>query len=297
MEQAVKSFSMKMVSVFASLCLALALVPALAFATTSTTGTITLAKDAIEVAVGDTAELAGLLSATCDADYHFDFVANDAGGECFAVNKHSGVLTATAATGTEDAFVTVYLLDDVKGSSNPDSPCSGYEVLDTATITVTVTDSESVEYGYQGSGFSIMLTSPTVTGVSVDGTTYTNTVEAQKAGSTVEFTYYQSAGLNQYLNYYETWEFDSPEDAYQALAGQYISYAENEEDGAAIAESSTIEVTKVTSSTVTISVPVSSSANTATLSFGSGLHTFNQSDIETTNKSLGVNIDFEFTVE
>ena len=295
MEQVVKRVSTRLLSVLVSLCLALALVPAAAFAVSSDNGLFEVTVTEVTVESGGTTDLNDIVSEN-ETGTHYDFVAAD-GTECFTVNKHSGIVTAETVTATAFSTVTVYLMDGDAVSGTSGKPCDGYDILDTATVTVTVTDDETVEYGYQGDGFSILLDSPAVEKTVFDGTTYTNTVTAQTAGKRVEFTYYQSAGLNQYLNYYETWEFDSPEEAYQALAGQYISYRDGAGDVTTVAASSAIEVTEVTSTTVTICVPVGTSAGSGTLSFNEELHTFKQDNKDTVNKELGVNIDFIFAIE
>ena len=303
MEQVVRRVSARMFSVFVSLCLALAFVPITALADNAVSGTIVLNYESIEVESGGTVSLDGCAEVVNldpdDGDYHFDYVADFTEDEVefFTVSKHAGIVTASTVTENSTATVTVYLLagDAVSGTSG--KPCDGYDILDTATVTVTVTADETVEYGYQGDGFSILLDSPAVEKAVVDGTTYTNTVTAQTAGKRVEFTYCQSAGLSQYLNYYETWEFDSPEDAYQALAGQYISYRDGAGNVTTVAASSAVEVTKVTSTTVTICVPVGTSTGSGTLSFDEELHTFKQDNKDTVNKELGVNIDFIFAIE
>ena len=302
MQRTVKKLASGAVSAFASLCLALALVPAAAFATTSTTGTLTLVQDSVEVSVGSSVALASLVTAEADADCHLDFVADEAASGYFTVNKHSGTLIATATTDGLVTLptVTVYLLDDEKGSGNSGKPCSGFEVLATQTITVSVAASEAGSYGYQGSGFTIYLTSPSVTGTVADGTAYTNTLEAQTVSSTVEFTFEQSAGGNQYDTYYADWNYNSAAEAYKDLAGQYISYEDAAGDVTTVAESDAIEVTAFTVSsqiaTVTISIPVGDTEGMGVLSFDADLHTFQQSDTSTVNKSLGVDISFAFEI-
>ena len=302
MQRTVKKLASGAVSAFASLCLALALVPAAAFATTSTTGTLTLVQDSVEVSVGSSVALASLVTAEADADCHLDFVADEAASGYFTVNKHSGTLIATATTDGLETLptVTVYLLDDEKGSGNSGKPCSGFEVLATQTITVSVAASEAGSYGYQGSGFTIYLTSPSVTGTVADGTAYTNTLEAQTVSSTVEFTFEQSAGGNQYNTYYEAWYYNSAAEAYKDLAGQYISYEDAAGDVTTVAESDAIEVTAFAFSsqiaTVTISIPVGDTEGMGVLSFDADLHTFKQSDTSTVNKSLGVDISFAFEI-
>ena len=298
MQRTVKKLTSAAVSAFASLCLALALVPAAAFATASTSGTLSLLQDSVEVTAGGSTVLTDLVTVECDGDYHLDFVADEAASGYFTVNKHSGTLVATAATDGLETLptVTVYLLDDEKGSGNSGKPCDGFNVLAQQTITVSVAASEATSYGYQGSGFTIYLTSPSVTGTVADGTTYTNTLEAQTAGSTVTFTYEQSAGLNQYSNFSSTWGYASATAAYKALAGQYISYEDAAGDVTTLAESEDAEVTALSTTTVSISIPVGDAEGTGVLSFDADLHTFQQSDTSTVNKSLGVDISFAFEI-
>ena len=301
MIQKTKAMSKQLFAVFASLCLMLAMLPAVALADDSSTGTVSLTQTTLSVESGESADVAALASATnTNGDYHLDYVASN--GAPFTINKHAGGLLANTVTNADQTgTVTVYLLAGNQPSGNNGKPCTGYTILDQKDITVTVRAGASTTYDYQGTGFQIKLTSPTVTNTSsstVSGvTTYTNTVSSQTAGDTVLFTYYQNAGLNQYLSYYSTWGYNSPEAAYKDLAGQYISYtAPNGSPVLLSSASSAATVTSVTSTSVTISVPVGSAVGTGVLSFDSGLHTFKQSNINQVNKTLGDDINFTFAI-
>lgn len=319
----------KLVSLFAAIVLAfsmLGVAPMAAFATADSAGsgelsaaeigtpdrsasTITATNTAANVAVGSTITMtvaAGHFSAPGldTSSQHIDYkITGTADGGAATINKHSGVLTATSAG---EVTVTAYLIDAPQQSGINTNPCDD-EYLDSDTKTVTI--NTSTAYGYQGTGFQIYVSSPTVGSASINasGDTYTNLVSGNKtAGSTVEFIVYQNAGLNQYSNGYNSWmgSYSSPEAAYKALAGQYITYTDATGVTTTLSSATNgFTVTELNSSSgyVKIAVPVGSlitgaSSGTGTLHFGSGLHTFKNNNVTLTNKTLGVNVNFDITI-
>lgn len=307
MDSFVKSLPAKAVSVFASVCLTLALVPAVALADNATSGEVSLSQSEVSLASGGAFSLMDIVSADgLDGDYHFDFVAAE-DTTCFTVNKHSGVVIAgSSLEEAASSTVTVYLMAGEQPENDNGKPCSSCTVLSKAEVTVSVAASSGDTYGYQGSGFTIKLASPDVKSTSSstsDGvTTYCNVLYSQIEGETVQFTYEQSAGLNQYLNYYSTWtdesgaSYGSAAAAYKDLAGQYISYTGPDGETTTVAESADVTVDSVSSSEVAISVPLDDGTGVGELAFDSDLHTFNQNDTSTVNKSLGADVVFEFPI-
>ncbi len=202
MQQAAKQVSIRFVAFFAAICMAMAMVPAMAFATVPTTGTFTLDATSVEVTSGTTANLQTLLKPTPNSDlngdeYHFDYVAAT-GTTAFTVNKHSGVLTASTVGADTTGYVTVYLLAGNTPTGNNGKPCTGFTILSSQVVTVDVKTSSS--YGYQGNSMTMKMTSPTVTSYSGNNTSgWVNTLAASTPSSGYyNFTVKLSSGFKSY---------------------------------------------------------------------------------------------------
>lgn len=130
------------------------------------TGTIKATGQTAEVTLGETitmttGEGSGVqfkLTPTGDttAAHHIDYEVTATGdGGAATINKHSGVLTPSAA-GT--VTVTAYLLDCAQPSQVSGVPCYGTErVIDQATKTVTINPATTSDYGWQGNALQIKL--------------------------------------------------------------------------------------------------------------------------------------------
>ncbi len=189
----------KFVSLFASMALVLSLVgvaPVAAYADDATTGEIVAHATAITVTTGSSTDLSQYFDPddSVDGDYHFDYVMSGSGA---TVNKHSGAFVPTSAG---NYTVTVYLLAGAQPDKNSGKPCTGYTVLDQATLSITVATVDG-SYGYQGSGQnSILVTDPAVTSVDYDAAsgTYVNELSVpslSEDGNYYLITYKQNAGF------------------------------------------------------------------------------------------------------
>lgn len=193
----------RVAAMFAALCMVLALMPAMAFATPATTGSINFlsaSSTTLTVTSGQTATVGSLLGdPTVNGDeWHYDYVVTS--GTDITVNKHTGVVTASSVTADTTATVTVYLMSENAPTGNNGKPCTGFTILDQETVTVNVTASNT--YGYQGNSMTLKMTSPTVSSFSGNNTSgWTN----QLAASTpVDGYYYFTVKLSNGFKSYNT---------------------------------------------------------------------------------------------
>ncbi len=273
----------RVAAMFAALCMVLALMPAMAFATPATTGSINFlsaSSTTLTVTSGQTATVGSLLGdPTVNGDeWHYDYVVTS--GTDITVNKHTGVVTASSVTADTTATVTVYLMSENAPTGNNGKPCTDFTVLDQETVTVNVTATNT--YGYQGNSMTLKMTSPTVTSFSGSNTSgWTN----QLAASTpVDGYYYFTVKLsNGFKNYNTAALFASRNADYVSVKnGSSYQYLQSSNTG-------NVTIDSVDNDTKTVTVKVASSIVTSgstQLVFASGFRGNNNSN------TLGCNIAF-----
>lgn len=150
-------------------------VPGMAFATIDATqSSVAVSTDqVINVTAGSQVDMTGYFKANAvsdDGQYHMDYKVTDGSGA--SINKHSGLLTATAE-GT--VTVTAYLTGIAQPQGIKDNPCNSNAVSNSVTVKVNAANA----YGYQGVKNTIMITSPSVTAFSGSNEKgWTNTLSA-----------------------------------------------------------------------------------------------------------------------
>lgn len=286
MQQTAKQVSARFVAFFAAICMVMAMVPAMAFATVPTTGTFTLDATSVEVTSGTTANLQTLLKPTPNSDldgdeYHFDYVAAT-GTTAFTVNKHSGVLTASTVGADTTGYVTVYLLAGDTPTSNNGKPCTGFTVLSSQVVTVDVKTSST--YGYQGNSMTMKMTSPTVTSYSGSNSTgWVNNLDASTPSSGYyNFTVKLSSGFKSYNTALAFAGINAGNVTVTDGLGSNLATLNNTNTGNLI-------ISSVDNDTKTVNLQVASSIVTAgdtQLVFGSGFRGNNASN------TLGTTITF-----